>query len=160
MMNIRNLGSNKSVGAKYKDGIGAELCWKFWVESDCYFCNITESGWFWKRLSRNKVLKHHFVKSVSTHTQMFFKIGVSQKFRNMKTPVLKSLFKKVAGLKVCNLMRKILQHRSYPVNIAKFLRTTFFIELFLLLSAWLGNCYWASADLLFLIKNTIWHSFY
>ena len=51
---------------------------------------------------------------------MFFKIGVSQKLRNRKTPVLESVFDKVAGLKVCTFMKKRL------VIIAKFLEIAFF----------------------------------
>ena len=51
---------------------------------------------------------------------MFFKIGVSQKLRNRKTPVLESVFDKVAGLKVCTFMKKRL------VIIAKFLKIAFF----------------------------------
>ena len=42
---------------------------------------------------------------------------------HMKTPVLGSLFIKVASLKVCNFIKKRLQRRYFPVNIAKFLRT-------------------------------------
>ena len=38
----------------------------------------------------------------------------------MKTPVLESLFNKVAGLKFCNFIKKRLQHRYFTVNIAKF----------------------------------------
>ena len=36
-----------------------------------------------------------------------------------------SLFNKVAGLKTRNLIKKRLQHRHFPVNIEKFLRTAF-----------------------------------
>ena len=39
------------------------------------------------------------------------------------TPVLESLFNKVASLKACNFIKKRLQHRCFPVNIARFLRT-------------------------------------
>ena len=46
----------------------------------------------------------------------------------MKVPVLKSLFNKVAGIQACNSVKKKLQHRCFPVNIAKFLRTAFFTE--------------------------------
>ena len=46
----------------------------------------------------------------------------------MKVPVLKSLFNKVAGIQACNSAKKKLQHRCFPVNIAKFLRTAFFTE--------------------------------
>ena len=46
----------------------------------------------------------------------------------MKTPVLESLFNKVAGLDACIFIKKRKQHRYFPVNIAKFSRTAFFIE--------------------------------
>ena len=42
-----------------------------------------------------------------------------------KTPVLESLFNKVAGLKACNFIKKRFQHRRFPTNIAKFLRSSF-----------------------------------
>ena len=64
MMKIENLGSKESVGVKFKDAICAELCLRLWFESDLYFCNVTESGWFWKQLSRDKVPKSLFLKSV------------------------------------------------------------------------------------------------
>ena len=38
-----------------------------------------------------------------------------------KTPVLESLFKIVAGLKVYNFIKKRPQNRCFPVNVAKFL---------------------------------------
>ena len=40
------VGSKERVGVKYKDDIFAKLYLKLWFESDWYFCNITESGWF------------------------------------------------------------------------------------------------------------------
>ena len=42
--------------------------------------------------------------------------------------MLEPLFNKVAGLKAYNFIKKRLQHRCFPVNIAKLLRTAFFIE--------------------------------
>ena len=56
-------------------------------------------------------------------------------FRNIhkKTPVLESLFIKVADLKGGSFIKEGLQQRCFPVNIAKYLRTAFFIEHFLLL---------------------------
>ena len=45
-----------------------------------------------------------------------------------KTTVLESLFKKVAGLEARKSIKERLQHRCFPVNIAKFLRTAFSIE--------------------------------
>ena len=61
---------------------------------------------------------------------MFFKIGSSKKFRNIrrKTPVLESLFNEVAGLKARIFIEKRLQHRCFPVKFSRFLRTCFFIE--------------------------------
>ena len=37
--------------------------------------------------------------------------------------MLDSLFNKVAGFQDCNFIKRTLQHRYFPVNIAKFLRT-------------------------------------
>ena len=47
------------------------------------------------------------------------------KFRNTdkKTPALESLFNKVSGHQTCNVIKKRLQQRCFPVNTAKFLRT-------------------------------------
>ena len=39
--------------------------------------------------------------------------------------MLESIFKKAAGLKACNFIKKRLQHRCFPVNFAKFLRIPF-----------------------------------
>ena len=80
----------------------------------------------------------------SSRTQMFFKISVSQKFRNRRIPALESLFKNVAGPKVCKFMEKRLQH----------LRCLF-------LSIWQGNfsvlgiCRPSTSQ-----SKTIWDGFY
>ena len=42
---------------------------------------------------------------------------------NRKTPVLESALNKVTGLQAWNFIKKRLQRRWFPVNIAKFLRT-------------------------------------
>ena len=42
-----------------------------------------------------------------------------------ETPVLESLANKVADLKACNFIKKILQHRCFHANIGKFLRIPF-----------------------------------
>ena len=57
---------------------------------------------------------------------MFFNISILKNlviFTGKKT-VLESLF----SLKACNFIKKTLQHRRFPVKIAKFLRTPFFTE--------------------------------
>ena len=54
----------------------------------------------------------------SSHSQMFLKIGVPKNF---------AIFK---GKQMCwnNFIKRRLQLRLFPMNIAKFLRTAFFIE--------------------------------
>ena len=42
----------------------------------------------------------------------------------MKATVLESLLNKATGLQVCNFIKSRLQHRCFPVIIAKFLRIT------------------------------------
>ena len=42
--------------------------------------------------------------------------------------MLESLFTKTAGLQICNFIKKRIQHRCFPVNIAEFLRIAVFIE--------------------------------
>ena len=63
---------------------------------------------------------------------MFLKIGNIYK----KTPVLESLFKKVAGLEARKFIQRRLQHRYFPVYIAKFSKTAFSIE------HTSGGCFW------------------
>ena len=67
---------------------------------------------------------------------LFFKI--SQYHR--KAPVLESPFNKIAGVNACNLIKKRLQHRRFPVNIAKCFkgdlrpkRHSYFYDIFLLI---------------------------
>ena len=53
-----------------------------------------------KATVKEKSSKESLIKSVQkqpSRTQMFLKIGVSQRFLNRKTPVLKSAFNRVAG---------------------------------------------------------------
>ena len=61
---------------------------------------------------------------------MFLKIDVLKNFYHIhkKAGVLESLLNKFADLRACIFIKKRLQHRCFPVNIAKFLRATFFIE--------------------------------
>ena len=61
---------------------------------------------------------------------------------HLKTSVVEFLFKKVAALKARNFIKKKLQHRCFPVNITKFLRTPFFAEhLWWLFLHCTGNCF-------------------
>ena len=45
---------------------------------------------------------------------------------SLKWVLLEFLFNEVAGLKTCSFIKKRLQHRCFPVNIAKCLKTVFY----------------------------------
>ena len=119
MINMWNLGPKGSVGVKYKDVIRTKLCLKLWLESDWYFCNFTESGWFWMRLSRNKIPNNHFLKSIQKQPYADVLQGVLKNFVTVKH-LCWSVF-------LIKLMKR-LQCRYFPVVIAKFLKTAFIIE--------------------------------
>ena len=120
---MRNIVSKESLEVKYKDSICAELCLKLWFESDWYFCNITESGCFRKPLSRKKVSNNHFVKSVQ-------KQPYADLLQNRCFAKISQQENTCVGVCVeeLQLYVKETQDRCFPVNIAKLLRTAFFIE--------------------------------
>ena len=74
--------------------------------------------------------------------QVFFK-KVCFSNIHRKALLLESLFKKSTGLQVTNFIKKRFQHRCFPVNIVKFLRTAFFKDiiegLFLAILSYLGK---------------------
>ena len=80
-----------------------------------------------KNLSSSRIVLLNFLCNITTirnsRSQMLFEIGVL-KICNIhrKTSVVESLFSKVATLKACNFFKMRLQHRCFPVNIAKLLR--------------------------------------
>ena len=51
---------------------------------------------------------------------MFFKIAILKDFAIFTGKWRSTSFIKVAGLKACNFIKKRLQHKCFPVNIAKF----------------------------------------
>ena len=73
-------------------------------------------------------LMEALVESKSTNRRCSLKKGVLKYFAKFprKTPVLESLFNKIAGLEACNFIKKTLQRRCFPVKLAKLLRTPFF----------------------------------
>ena len=73
---------------------------------------------------------HHWTATLSTnkssnrsvlYKKLFVFVKISQYSR--ETPVMKSLLNKVVGPKACKFIKKRPQHRCFPVNIGKFLRT-------------------------------------
>ena len=73
-------------------------------------------------------LMEALAESKSTNRRCSLKKGVLKYFAKFprKTPVLESLFNKIAGLEAYDFIKKTLQHRCFPVKLAKFLRTPFF----------------------------------
>ena len=56
--------------------------------------------------------------------------------------VLESLFNNVTGLKTSNIIKKKLQHRYFPENIVKFLKTFFYRKPLAATSVWAKNLTW------------------
>ena len=69
----------------------------------------------------------NFFKGAEVANGVFFKKGVLKNFANFTGKHrCQSLFEKVAGLQACqtcNFIKKRLQHRCFPMKLAKFLRT-------------------------------------
>ena len=68
----------------------------------------------------------------SSRLKMFFKLGFLKYFAVFKG--------KTQCLQACNFIKKWLQHRHFPMNIAKSLRTIFFTEHLQWLSLAFWNC--------------------
>ena len=68
-----------------------------------------------------------FIKYQKQPPEVFCKKRCSYEFPKIhrKTPVPKSLFSKVAGLRPATLLKKSFCHSCFPVNFTKFLRTPF-----------------------------------
>ena len=96
---------------------------KFWVQS-IFNYNLQQNLRFLQLSSRYYLLRQ------KQPPEVFCKHRCSQKFLKIhrKTPVLESLFNKASGLWPAILFKKRLQHRCFPVNFVKFLRTSFYIE--------------------------------
>ena len=86
---------------------------------------------------------------------MFFETGVLKVCNiHRKTPVLESLFSKVASLEAYKFIKKRLQHRCFPVNIANFLRKFY-------LKNTTGGCFctWNSPGIWLYKSGNWWHIF-
>ena len=70
-----------------------------------------EKSWF--------ILNNIAARLKISHSDMFFKIGVLKKF---------AIFTGKHLCQACNFIKNRLQHRCFPANILKFLKTAVFIE--------------------------------
>ena len=86
----------------------------------------------WKHVFYDTILifQQIFWINRSSRSQMFFKIGLLKNFAIIAGKYLYwgLFFNKFADRKPCSFIKKRLQHRCFHVNIAKFLRTAFFIK--------------------------------
>ena len=100
------------------------LGYTFWFRPLCFDINASAIS---KICFRN--LSYHLclVEKKKQPPVVFYKKSSSKKLCNScrKAPALESLFNDVAGLNACNFYKKRLQHKFFPVDIVKFLRTYF-----------------------------------
>ena len=91
----------------------------------------------------------------TSRSKMYFEIGALKVFNiHRKTPVLESLFSKVAGLEAYKFIKQRLQRRGFPVNIANFLRKLY-------LKHTTGGCFctWNSPGIWLYESGNWWHIF-
>ena len=114
----------------------------------CEFCEISKSTFSTEQVlattsadggncckeTHNQQKQQYFKRGVLKNFAIFTETRVLESLFNKVEGlftgkhVLESLFNKVAGLKGYNFIKKGLQHRCFPANIAKSLRTAFFME--------------------------------
>ena len=99
-----------------------EISWKF-LKS---FWSLHKK---WSSLLRISLVTFLMSLGKSSHSQMFFKIGVLKisQYSQKKTTCV-GVLNKVAGLQACSFIKKRLQHKCFFVNIAKIFKNTFFVE--------------------------------
>ena len=107
-------------------------------------------------LNNVSIFSMQYITTIRTSSsQMFFETDVL-KVCNIhgKTPVLVSLFSKIASLEVFKFIKKRLQHRCLPANIANFLRQ------FYLKNTTSGCfCTWNSRGIWLYKSRNWWHIF-
>ena len=81
-------------------------------------------SYLWIVSAEVEVINHFFYNYCftrrSSRSEMFFEVGVLKNFAIFTGKHLEPLFIK---LQACNFINKRLQHRCFPVNSAKFLKT-------------------------------------
>ena len=103
------------------------------VDHQEHFFHWTRINSYFRPVNIAKFLRTAFLyTSRSSRLQMFFKIGVLKSFANFTGKHLcwRIFFKKTFRHKVCNFIKKKLQHGCFPVRFTKFLKALFFIEHF------------------------------
>ena len=107
-------------------------------------------------LNNVSIFSMQYITTIRTSSsQMFFETDVLKVCNiHRKTPVLVSLFSKIASLEVFKFIKKRLQHRCLPANIANFLRQ------FYLKNTTSGYfCTWNSRGIWLYKSGNWWHIF-
>ena len=107
-------------------------------------------------LDNVSIFSMQYITTIRTSSsQMFFETDVLKVCNiHRKTPVLVSLFSKIASLEVFKFIKKRLQHRCLPANIANFLRQ------FYLKNTTSGCfCIWNSRGIWLYKSGNWWHIF-
>ena len=107
-------------------------------------------------LNNVSIFSMQYITTIRTSSsQMFFETDVLKVCNiHRKTPVLVSLFSKIASLEVFKFIKKRLQHRCLPANIANFLRQ------FYLKNTTSGCfCTWNSRGIWLYKSGNWWHIF-
>ena len=115
----------KRCKSKYKFG-GTKICKVEEVRK--YFVNLKIE--IFRLVYKLHYLQFGFQIYRSSRSQMFFGTGALKNFA-----MLEFLFNKVAGLQVCNFIKKRLQHWCFSMKFAKSLRASF-------LQNTSGGCFW------------------
>ena len=76
------------------------------------------------------LMGNHVILFKCSRSQMFYKIGILKNFVKFTGRHLSRslIFNKAASLRNATLLKKRLQHRCFPVNFAKLLKTPLFTE--------------------------------
>ena len=98
---------------------------------ECVIGEVANFGLFFKKYLKERIVQEmslcEFIvkNNRNSHRRCSLEKTVLKNFVIFtgKCLCVKSLFNKVAGLQVCNFIEMKLQHRCFPVNTTKFLRT-------------------------------------
>ena len=117
---IFDLVCNQAVASVYIRFSLYNLVYFFFLKYD-YNVGILLPSW------RNRAIIIYHIHIKSSHQRCSVKKGVLRNFAKYTGKHLcqSLLFNKVAGLRPAPSLKKILCHRCFPVNLAKFLRTPF-----------------------------------
>ena len=109
------VGLKESWVVSFKDGICAKLFLMLCFERYWYFWNITESGWFWKRLSREKVSNNNFL--IIQSENAIVQRPIANLWTVISNRVIKHQLTHTRFYQITDLKHDICFHRKLPRNL-------------------------------------------